>query len=277
MAATMPSVSDPRISRLLVEERQQIRRSLGGHLLFWVALVGIIAYAGVFDFSRYHDLPRTLSALLRDCWPPDFGRWTHWLRPLLETLAMSLAGTTLAVLVALPLSAVAARRLGPAWLSLPVRLVLNTVRAIPALVWGIVFVAAVGFGSLPGTLALACHSTGMLGKFFAEILEHADPAPGHALASLGIGPLGILRFGLLPQCLPRLLDVALYRAEHNVREATTVGIIGAGGIGLEVVTAFHLFNYSEALALLIVLLILVTAFDQMGSLLRVRLLGAEQA
>ena len=253
-----------------------MRRNLGGHLLFWVALTGIIAYAGVFDFSRYDDLPRTLSALLHDCWPPDFTRWPHWLRPLLETLAMSLAGTALAVLAALPLSAVTARRLGPTWLSLPVRLVLNTARAIPALVWGIVFVAAVGFGSLPGTLALACHSTGMLGKFFAEILEHADPAPGHALASLGVGPLGILRFGMLPQCLPRLLDVTLYRAEHNVREATTVGIVGAGGIGLEIVTAFHLFNYREALALLIVLLILVTTFDQIGNWLRVRLLGAQQ-
>ncbi len=277
MAVSMPSVSDSRISRLLVEERQQLRRNLGGHLLFWVVLAGIIAYTRVFDLSRYDDLPRTLNALLHDCWPPDFGRWTHWLRPLLETLAMSLAGTTLAVLAALPLSAVAARRLGPAWLSLPVRGALNAARAIPALVWGIVFVAAVGFGSLPGALALTCHSTGMLGKFFAEILEHADPAPGYALASLGVRPLGVLRFGLLPQCLPRMLDVVLYRAEHNVREATTVGIVGAGGIGLEIVTAFHLFAYREALALLIVLLILVTAFDQMGSLLRARLLGVEQA
>lgn len=277
MATRMPSVSDSRISRLLVEERQQFGRNLGGHLLFWVALAGIVAYAGVFDFSCYGDLPRTLSALLHDCWPPDFSRWIHWLRPLLETLAMSLAGTALAVLAALPLSAVAARRLGPTWLSLPVRLIFNTARAIPTLVWGIVFVAAVGFGSLPGALALACHSTGMLGKFFAEILEHADPAPGQALASLGVGPLGVLRFGLLPQCLPRLLDVVLYRAEHNVREATTVGIVGAGGIGLEIVTAFHLFNYREALALLIVLLILVTAFDQIGNLLRVHLLGAQRA
>lgn len=276
MTAPTPSVSDSRVSRLLVEERQQLGRNLGGHLLFWVALAGIIAYAGVFDLGRYDDLPRTLNALLRDCWPPDFGRWTHWLRPLLETLAMSLASTTLAVLAALPLSAVAARRLGPIWLSLSVRLVLNAARAIPALIWGIVFVAAVGFGSLPGTLALACHSTGMLGKFFAEILEHADPAPGHALASLGVGPLGVLRFSLLPQCLPRMLDVVLYRAEHNVREATTVGIVGAGGVGLEIVTAFHLFNYREALALLIVLLILVAAFDQIGSLLRARLLGTEQ-
>lgn len=272
---TLPASSD-HIPRLLAQEHQQFRRNLGRCLLLWVAIGGIIAYAGVFDISRYDDLPRTLSALLHDAWPPDFSRWTHWGHPLLETLAMSLAGTALAVLAALPLSVVAARRLGPAWLGLPVRLFLNTARAIPALVWGIVFVAAVGFGSLPGTLALASHSTGMLGKFFAEILEHADPIPSHALASLGVGPLGVLRFGLLPQCLPRMLDVVLYRAEHNVREATTVGIVGAGGIGLEIVTAFHLFAYREALALLIVLLILVTAFDQIGSLLRVRLLGVQQ-
>ncbi|NJM13737.1 MAG: phosphonate ABC transporter, permease protein PhnE, partial [Synechococcaceae cyanobacterium SM1_2_3] len=110
------------------------------------------------------------------------------MRPLLETLAMSLAGTTLAVLAALPLSAVAARRLGPAWLSLPVRLVLNTARAIPALVWGIVFVAAVGFGSLPGTLALACHSDRDGWQIFAES-STCRLRPRPCLGSLGVGPL----------------------------------------------------------------------------------------
>lgn len=272
----MRLTSDP-ISLLLAQERRQFQKTLGVHLLFWVALGVVIASAGVFDFSRYSDMPRTLSALLADCWPPDFSRWRHWLRPLLETLAMSLAGTALATLAALPLSVLAARRLGSAWLSWPARLILNIARAIPCLVWGIIFVAAVGFGSLPGALALACHSTGMLGKFFAEILEHADPAPTHALSSLGVKPLGVLRFGLLPQCLPRMLDVVLYRAEHNVREATTVGIVGAGGIGLEIVTAFHLFAYREALALLIVLLVLVTVIDQLSSLLRHSLLSAQSA
>ncbi len=272
----MRLASDP-ISLLLAQERQQFRKTLGGQLLFWLALGVIIASAGVFDFSRYTDMPRTFGALLADCWPPDFERWRHWLRPLLETLAMSLAGTALATLAALPLGILAARRLGPVWLSWPARLILNITRAIPCLVWGIIFVAAVGFGSLPGALALACHSTGMLGKFFAEILEHADPEPGHALASLGVTPLGVLRFALLPQCLPRMLDVVLYRAEHNVREATTVGIVGAGGIGLEIVTAFHLFAYREALALLMVLLVLVTFIDQLSSLLRHTLLGAQRA
>ena len=112
------------------------------------------------------------------------------------------------------------------------RLLLNTLRSIPDLVWGIMFVAAVGFGPLPGLLALACHSTGMLGKFYAEIIEHVDTAPGEALRSHGVSRLAVLRFSVLPQILPRVVDVTLYRWEHNVRAATVLGVIGAGGIGL---------------------------------------------
>jgi phosphonate transport system permease protein len=234
-----------------------------------LSLVG----SGVFHFERYTDAPRTLWTLLREASPPDFARASHWSKPLLETLCMSLSGTAIAVLAALPLGALASGRIGPRWASMASRILLNTTRAIPCLVWGIAFVAAVGFGPLPGTLALACHSTGMLGKFFAEILEHAEPSTSQALESIGVGRLGVLRFGLLPQCLPRMLDVVLYRAEHNVREATTVGVVGAGGIGLEIVTAFHLFEYREALALILVLLALVTGIDQAGRLVRSRLLG----
>ena len=146
-------------------------------------------------------------------------------------------------------------------------------RSIPGLVWGVMFVAAVGFGPLPGIFALACHSTGMLGKFYAEILEHVDPTPGEALKSQGVTPLGVLRFSILQQILPRLVDVTLYRWEHNVRSATVLGVVGAGGLGLEIITAFHLFEYREALALIVVLLGLVTALNIVGGHVRGRFLG----
>ena len=143
--------------------------------------------------------------------------------------------------------------------------------------WGILFVAAVGFGPLPGVLALATHSTGMLGKFFAEIFEHVDRAPVDALRSQGAPVLGVLRFGVLPQVLPRLVDVALYRWEHNIRAATTLGAIGAGGLGLEIVTAFHLFEYREALALIAVLLALVSLVNLLGAQIRRRFLDSTTA
>ena len=138
-----------------------------------------------------------------------------------------------------------------------------------------VFVAAVGFGPLPGVLALAVHSTGMLGKLFAEAIEHADPAPGAALRSHGVSRIGVLRFALLPQILPRLADFVLYRFEHNLRAATTLGLVGAGGLGLEIVTAFHLFEYREASGLILVLLALVTLVNFFGAALRKSFLQGE--
>lgn len=253
-------------------ERRVWRRviaTLAGGLIVGAAFV----YGGVLDTHRYADALPTILTLLGDSLPPDFSRWQSWGTPLLDTLTMSTVGTVLGALLALPLGALAARGVSPTSVRTPVLMLLNTLRSIPGLVWGILFVAAVGFGPLPGILALACHSTGMIGKFCAEILEHVDPAPGAALRSQGVSAIGVLRFSVWPQILPRLLDVTLYRWEHNVRAATTLGVVGAGGLGLEIVTAFHLFEYREALALILVVLALVTVINLAGARLRARLLG----
>jgi phosphonate transport system permease protein len=261
------------IEGVLAESRRRTMNRLLAMLAGLLAIVWAFAYAGAFDGARYRDALRTILVLAGDSCPPDFGRWRTWGRPLAETLAMSIAGTVLAALSALPLGILAARNVAPIGLSLAAQCLLNIIRAIPDLVWGVLFVAAVGFGPLPGILALACHSTGMLGKFYAEILEHIDPAPGDALRSQGVPPLGILRFAIWPQILPRLVDVTLYRWEHNLRAATVLGVIGAGGIGLELITAFHLFEYREASALIIVMLALVTAINAIGGRIRARFLA----
>ena len=252
---------------LAAHSRQQKQRWLWT-IGFSLVIVSAFIYSDAFILERYHDAVRTMMVLASDAWPPDFSRWRQWSRPLAETLAMSVAGTSLGLLAALPLGAMAARTVCPLWLTTPVQLVLHASRSIPCLVWGIIYVAAVGFGPLPGVLALGSHSAGMLGKFCAELLEHVDPAPGNALRSLGVSRLGVLRFAVLPQILPRLVDVTLYRWEHNLRAATTLGIVGAGGLGLEIVTAFHLFEYREALALIAVLLLLVTLINIGGARVR---------
>ncbi len=245
--------------------------------LLWLAGAGGVLlaahWAGALDPERYREMLPTLWTLTQDAWPPDFQRLSGWGRPLLDTLSMSVTGTAGGILGALPLGALAARGLSPAVVRYPVMLLLNTIRSIPALLWGIIFVASVGFGPLPGALALACHSTGMLGKFFAEIFEHVDRAPVDALRSQGVPVLGVMRFGVLPQVLPRLVDVGLYRWEHNIRAATTLGAIGAGGLGLEIITAFNLFEYREALALIGVLLALVTVVNLLGTWVRNRFLN----
>ena len=273
MSAALAANHQAELAAVLDEgERRAWRRALV--LIISAIVVGTaFVYGGVLDTQRYADALPTILTLLGDSLPPDFSRWQSWGVPLLDTLTMSTVGTVLGALLALPLGALAARGVGPASIRTPVLMLLNTLRSIPGLVWGILFVAAVGFGPLPGILALACHSTGMLGKFCAEILEHVDPAPGAALRSQGVSAIGVLRFSVWPQILPRLLDVTLYRWEHNVRAATTLGVIGAGGLGLELVTAFHLFEYREALALILVVLALVNIINLAGAKLRARLLG----
>lgn len=279
MTSADPIPAAVTVEAVLADGRRRVRRDAVLLLLGAAVAVGAFVFVDLFNPARYRDALHTIFVLASDAMPPVFERWRKWGGPLLDTLAMSVAGTVLACLMALPLSLLAARNVVPsplgARLGAVVRLFLNMVRSIPGVVWGVIFVAAVGFGPLPGVFALACHSTGMLGKFYAEILEHVDPAPGDALRSHGVSRLGVLRFSVLPQILPRLVDVTVYRWEHNVRAATVLGLVGAGGLGLEIMTAFHLFEYREAAALILVLLALVTAINLIGERIRGHFLGRD--
>ncbi len=269
MNAAAPAAFDS----LAPQWRRQQARRLAVFFAAAAIVASAFAYAGALDFARYFDAGPTIVQLARDSLPPDFARWREWGRPLLETLATGVAGTALGGFLALPLAALAARNGGAPLISRELlRFGLGAVRAIPGLIWGVIFVAAVGFGPLPGVLALGVHSTGMLGKLFFEALEHVDPAPSAALRAQGVSKLGVFRFALLPQALPRLTDALIYRLEHNLRAATTLGIVGAGGFGLEIVTAFHLFEYREASALILVLLSLITTVNFFGATLRQRFL-----
>jgi len=263
----------PELAAILAAGRRtRLRR--GFFVLLGLAVVAYVLYlADVLNLPRYRDAYRTITTLIGDALPPDFSRWRSWGKPLEETLAMSAAGTAIACVLALPLSIVAARNIGTPWLSRIVRVLLNTARSIPDVIWGIAWVAAVGFGPLPGALALTCHSTGVLGEFYAQILEHVEPAPGDALRSQGVSWLGVFRFATLSQVLPRFVDVSLYRWEHNVRSAIVLGVIGAGGIGLQIVTAFNLFYYREASALIMVLLALVMVINFTAARIRARFLS----
>ncbi len=264
----------PEFALVLAESRRKLLRATAAAIGVAVVIFAAFIYADAFNLRRYADALPTILQLTSDAMPPDFGRWRHWGQPLMETLSMSVAGTVLGAAAALPFGALAARNVTQTnWIGSPARTALNLLRSVPGLLWGVIFVAAVGFGPLPGILALATHSTGMLGKFFAETIEHVDPAPGEALRSHGVSKLGVLRFSVLPQILPRLVDVTIYRWEHNLRAATTLGVVGAGGLGLEIVTAFHLFEYREASALIVVLLVLVALISFAGAQIRVRFLG----
>jgi phosphonate transport system permease protein len=133
---------------------------------------------------------------------------------------------------------------------------------------GIVFVAAVGFGALPGVLALGLHSVGMVGKFFAEAIEHVDEAPVEAIRATGATPMQVLYHAVLPQVLPQFADVAIYRWEYNFRASTVMGMVGAGGIGFELIGSLRILQYRQVCAIMLVILAMVTIVDLFSGHLR---------
>ncbi len=226
---------------------------------------------GMLDGARLADGLPAIGVLFTDMIPPDFTRWRAWVDPMVETLAMSVAGTALAIFFSVPLAFLAARNTAPnAWTYQAARLVLNALRAIPELIMGIVFVAAVGFGMLPGVLALGLHSVGMVGKFFAEAIEHAHPAPIEAAEAAGASRLQVITHGVLPQVFPQFADVTMYRWEYNFRASTVMGMVGAGGIGTELVGSLRILDYPQVSALLIIILVTVTIVDALSNMLRKR-------
>ncbi len=235
-----------------------------------ILVVLVAAWAtGLLDGQRLLEGVPGLTRLLGEMLPPDFTNWSSWVKPLLHTLAMSVAGTALAVAFSSVLGFLAARNTTPHPLVYAAaRGVLNVLRSVPELIMGIVFVAAVGFGALPGVLALGLHSVGMIGKFFAESIEHADPGPVEAVRAAGARPLQVVLHGVLPQVLPQMMDTVFYRWEYNFRASTVMGMVGAGGIGFELMGSLRIMQYQEVAAILLVILLMVTLVDASGAWLR---------
>jgi phosphonate transport system permease protein len=187
----------------------------------------------------------------------------------LETVQMAFAGTFMALVVAFPLGFLAARNTTPhPVVYYGVRTVLNFLRTIPDLALGLVFVAAVGLGAFAGTLALAIHTATVLGKLLSESVENVDEGIIEAVRATGAGYAQILSFAVLPQILPDLISFTLYRLETNIRAASVLGLIGAGGIGYLMNTSFRTFQYQEAAAIVLVLIALVMVVDYVSSRLR---------
>jgi phosphonate transport system permease protein len=226
-------------------------------------------YVGLLDIRTLANGVPAILTLARESLPPDFTHVRSWLVPLIDTLAMSIAGTAVAVALSFPLAFLAARNTTPhPAVFQATRTLLNALRSVPELVMGIVFVAAVGFGALPGVLALGLHSIGMVGKFFAEAIEHVDRGPIEAARAAGATPLQVLFHAVLPQALPQFADVAVYRWEYNFRASTIMGTVGAGGIGFELMGSLRIMQYQEVSAIMLVILATVTLVDWFSGYLR---------
>lgn len=233
------------------------------------AVLAAMGVTGLLDPARFADAWPAIRQLSAEMFPPDFGRAGKWLKPLVDTLAMSVAGTALAVIFSLPLALLAAHNTTPhPTIYYGARLILNLLRSIPELIMGIILVAMVGFGALPGVLALGIHSIGMVGKFFAESIEHVDPKPIEAARAAGATPFQVISHAILPQVLPQLADTSIYRWEYNFRASTVLGAVGAGGIGFELIAALRILEYAQVSAILLCILACVTVVDAIGATLR---------
>ncbi|TXD38950.1 phosphonate ABC transporter, permease protein PhnE [Lujinxingia vulgaris] len=253
---------------------------LWGKTSFYVVLMLLIAGLYIWsamgvDFSvaRIFGNADHAANFLSRMLPPDFSVSANVGKSLLETVQMALIGTTLAAIVSLPIATLAARNISARPFQVVARLILNLLRTIPSIIWGLFFVAIVGLGPFPGILALTFYAAGYLGKFYYEGIESIDPRPLQALRTVGATPLQRFRFGVFPQVLPLMLGYTLYMLEYNVRAASILGVVGAGGIGFYLYTYINNFQYDRAATALLFLLAVVTVLDAASSRLRARLAG----
>ncbi|MFJ3046563.1 phosphonate ABC transporter, permease protein PhnE [Herbaspirillum chlorophenolicum] len=249
------------------------------NLRSWLLCVGAVALAAfVLAWSAQgtqlswselaNGLPQIGDFLSRS-FPPNWNILGNLLNPAIETVQIALWGTLLGVLGAIPVSFLAARNLNRNRVVYQgVRQLLNVTRSINELILALVFVSAVGLGPFPGVLALALHGVGMVGKFFAESIEEIDDGPLEALRATGARPLQVIAFGVLPQVITAWIATVLYRFEVNLRQATVLGMVGAGGLGFELVNSLKLFKYQDTATCIVVVTLMVVAADTLSSRLR---------
>ena len=265
--------------------RRSLARRLGWATLLAVLVVWSMRGAGVSPGALAGpEARRGIADFVSELLHPELG--LDYLaevgRAVVETLHISVTGLVVGAVIGAPLALFAASnlssgagfglprwqralRFGPYWAA---RGGLNLLRAVPELVWALIFVTAVGLGPFAGALAIGVHAGGLLGKLWAEQLETVDPAPVEAVRLLGLGRLGVASLAVLPQARRNLISLGMYQWECNVRAATIVGFVGAGGIGQHVDVSIRLFRYSETSTLILAIVVLVFAADGLSTLVR---------
>jgi len=215
-----------------------------------------------------HALP-VIGDYLARMMPPDWRALDDLWGPTLDTVCIAIWGIVIATLIGFPLGVLAARNLTSSRiLRASASTTLNVLRSISELIWAVFFVAAVGLGPFPGALALGVNFGGILGRLYAEAIENIDAKPLEAMRATGAGQVQTILFAVLPQVMPQIVSYNLYWFEVGVRSATVLGMIGAGGIGFELVTTIRLYEFRATAAILLVILALVTLIDQASALVR---------
>jgi phosphonate transport system permease protein len=253
-----------------------LRRALRwlGALLFLAWLTVLCVWFGITPARLLRGLSGLL-VILRQMVPPSPGaQWLDILQGLVQSVAMAFLGTFVAALLALPLGFLGARNvLVNALAHFSIRRVFDGFRGVDQLIWALAFVRAVGLGPLAGVLAIAAADICVLAKLFAEAIENADPRQTEAIKAVGGTRLLLIRFGLLPQVMPVLLAQVLYAFESNTRSAAILGVVGAGGIGLQIAERIKVRYWDEVSFIIILILLTVALIDQVSARVRRRLIG----
>jgi phosphonate transport system permease protein len=266
--------------------RKRLRFALGAAL--FVAALGVAAMGAEVNlktfFTYFGNLVSYFDRILRlddgtRVWTNIaewFWGWKKWLKLLGETLLISYVGTLVGAVFAFALNFFAAANTSPRqWLCFVTRRLLEFARTVPSIVFALIFVIAFGLGPMAGVLAIAIHSAGALGKLFSEVVENADMKPVEGVCSTGASWTSCMRFAVLPQVIAGYASYALLRFEINVREASVMGFVGAGGIGQELVVAIRKFYYSDVSAILLTIIVTVFIIDIGTGWLRGRLFGKD--
>ena len=253
-----------------VPSMQTPKTSLLG-LLAWGALLALLAGSWGGADLRPLDLVRdsgNMATYAADFFPPKFGEWRMYLKEMVVTLQIALWGTALAVVFAVPLGLLSSANIAPWWIHQPIRRLMDATRAINEMVFAMLFIVAVGLGPFAGVLALFVHTTGVLAKLFSEAVEAIDAQPVEGIRATGANALEEIVYGIIPQVLPLWISYSLYRFESNVRSASVVGMVGAGGIGVILWEIIRGFQYAETCAVMIIIIVTVTVIDVISARIR---------
>lgn len=244
-------------------------------IAIWMALVVLLVVFLVSASSLGIDTARIargwaqLDRFFNRAFPPDIDTFWRLGPAVLDTIQIGIVGTFIGIILSIVLGALAAKNMSPSLLlSFVLKTIFGLTRAIPALVWALLFIVAVGLGPLPGILALAVNSVGMLGKIFAETFEDVDIGVIEALRSTGAGPIQIFTQGFVPETLPKLISWSIFRLDINIRYASILGIVGAGGIGWELSRAARMGEFQSAITVTLVIFVVVWAIEQVSTTLR---------
>jgi len=264
-----PNVTvSPAVTAMLERQAKLVTTN---RILFLLAAIAILIFASIqseLNFPILFQRGDNMAEYVRSYFPPDFSDWQIYLWDTLITISMGIWGTLLAAIAAIPLSILASNNICPVWIVQPMRRLLDAMRAINEIVFALIFVVAVGLGPFAGVMALFVHTAGILGKLFSEAVEAIEPGPVQGIRATGANRIQEVIFGVLPQVMPLWASFTLYRFESNVRSASVLGIVGAGGIGVSLYQSFGAFEYQKVCAILIILVVSTSIIDFLSARVR---------